>query len=360
LQEAEFGPDFSALRAPANALKRVSAAFLSDTVVIAVEMKRDLDMPGVEGANQLLDAAAVVYAARFAGTVMRLGASLEPRWNYRGAISFGKFSMRSGFMIGPAVDSAVERMDLAQGAFVWLTPEAYDVATRRFPSGFGSPWPLTRYAVPLKQLGALETLVASPFDFKSDAAGRALLREDILSGFTGTALDVVLKRQNTAQFLEHHMKEFREQPAGHRHLVLTGTLGGRVILAALGADDSLTVLPEPPHRPRLPVSSGEDAAQLIAELPAIRAWVEVLDQHSRDGNVVRLGMTVESTPRPDAALGSDERVWRIAVFESHKTHRSNHRRFLVDADTGMIFRLDPVTGARLPDDATTAPPDAPR
>jgi hypothetical protein len=351
VQRSEFGSRFQSLRQPGNWLRRVRHAFLSDSVVISVEMKE----PKKSGANQpdpcVLDAAAIVFAARFAGSVMRLGASLDPKWNYRGCISFGEFSMRRNFIVGAAVDAAVGQMDLAQGAFVWLTPEALDVVTMKFPSGFGNPWPLTRHAVPLKAVGTLDTFVASPFDFQSDEAARTRLRQDILAGFHGTSLDVVVKRQNTAAFLESHLAEFRQPLAHPSESLLVVDTSGQVFLR--GAGNARTALP---MNTRGPVLDDRAAIARVFDFPAIKEWGQELARVS--GGTVRLGLRVDASPTPNAEPGTMARAWRVAVYESHPGHLSNHRRLAVDADSGAVFVYDPLDDSRAPYDGTSDPSPA--
>jgi hypothetical protein len=97
-------------------------------------------------------------------------------------------------------------MNAAQGAFVWLTPEARRIASRQLdPTRVDV---MARYRVPLKGAGDLDTLVASPFAERPPADAEALV-EKMLATFTGSSLDVEIKRQNTEAFLTKHLAEYR-------------------------------------------------------------------------------------------------------------------------------------------------------
>ena len=111
--------------------------------------------------------------------------------------------MKQNFLIGPAIDEAVESMDAAQGALVWTMP-----STNLLLSSIRSPIPgLVQFDVPLKGGDTFRTWVVSPFDPKPqpqdrNPQAREELAQTILNEFDRTSLGIELKRQNTQRFLE--------------------------------------------------------------------------------------------------------------------------------------------------------------
>jgi len=199
-----------AIPAQAKMIESLRFAFLSDTVVVGVVFK---PWPGDDDEEKArfqgsLDAYAIVTVARVSAELARIGAEIEPGWAYRGCISFGQFAIdrSSTFFVGDAVDDAAEHMNSAQGAFCWLTPEACSIVAKQIdPSRIES---VTRYPVPIKGAGNLDTFVASPFGERPPAEAEALVPK-ILATFKGSKLDVEIKRQNTEVFLRRHLAEYR-------------------------------------------------------------------------------------------------------------------------------------------------------
>jgi len=117
-------------------LTGVDLVFLSDTITLGV---------GVEDLKDL--GTALLCACTLAQRAMRLALREEPRLVYRGAIAVGSFRLAGPFIVGPAVDEAAELMEVAEGAFVWLTPSAQ----RAFDYGDFECWDLVpRHPVPVK------------------------------------------------------------------------------------------------------------------------------------------------------------------------------------------------------------------
>jgi hypothetical protein len=101
---------------------------------------------------------------------------------------------------------------------------------------------------------------------------------------------------------------------------------------------------EPPRR-GWPVLTDTAAVSRIFALPEIRKWARCLEQQTCER--VRLHLRVEASPRLEYPHGSEERMWHIAVAESHPTHLSFHRRFGIDPDSGAVFERD-VSGELRP------------
>jgi hypothetical protein len=173
---------------------------LSDTVVVGVSVEHD---------TPHARSFAVRLAAFVTGKVIQHAVDAEPHLAFRGCIARGAFSMRQNFIMGPAVDEAASAMELANGALVWLAPTA-NAALDDVP---GVPGLLEKYAVPLK-VGSFRTRVVSPL-YQLDSVERELLRGAILGTFSSDALDVQMKKQNTARFLQHaaYMQGLRERRA---------------------------------------------------------------------------------------------------------------------------------------------------
>ena len=85
---------------------------------------------------------------------------------YRGCISSGKFLMNDFAFVGPAVDEAGQFFEAAQGAFTFLTPSAKSTFDQRpgLLSMAAFPY-FVEYAVPMKGMPVLNTLVINPLLF---------------------------------------------------------------------------------------------------------------------------------------------------------------------------------------------------
>jgi hypothetical protein len=198
------GPTYKHIRDKGNVIEDVIVGFLSDTVVIAVVPKEQY----LRENRRALETFSLILAARFAGVAMSMAADNEPRWAYRGSISFGSLVAEHDgtFFIGEAVDDAAELFAQPDGAFICLTPSAVE----RFHVSASQPvglTPLWRHRVPLKDGRALDTFVVSPFDNAPRERAREITTA-ILSTFTNRPLDVALKAQNTRAFLIHHLEEY--------------------------------------------------------------------------------------------------------------------------------------------------------
>lgn len=186
---------------PAAKEQRVSqkAAFLSDTVVIGVEVA---DVP--EHVQYSAKAVALRTLLIHVVELLRSSASTEPPIAYRGCITIGEFIIDDRFILGPAVDRAAMYERQAEGAFVWLDPEARTLVEN--DPMLSDANRLTRmglhpYRVPLKQGKRFDTYVVVPFIPEFVLKEGTEVAERILSTFNGPALDVVIKRDNTKRFL---------------------------------------------------------------------------------------------------------------------------------------------------------------
>jgi hypothetical protein len=182
-----------------------SVAFLSDTIVI-----------GAAAAELVVKAKthsmSVLLACYRAATVLAGALETPPHFAYRGCVTFGQFEIDGPFLLGPAIDEAASCYEVANGAFVWLTPSAKAVfeATDK---GRPALSPLVRYEVPLKGGASFDSWVVSPFASVDTPERRATIASKMLATFdkdTRLPLDVQIKKQNTMRFLEYVMGRLDE------------------------------------------------------------------------------------------------------------------------------------------------------
>lgn len=230
-----------------------SISFLSDTVAIGVSPKSD-NPPEDHYKGRL-----IIHASHLAYMIAVDFLNMTPPLAVRGVITYGNFSVSNQFIIGPAVDEAAELHELANAALIWLTPSCTDYyfairkeSARLFSEKgadkaelylilsamvetFASPieattfknkmlnasteqmdklakimgavmsdpdnyWNFFPYPVPLKNGTNIKSLVVGPsfpnINFFS-------LRQMYLNAMSGDSIDIVIKRQNTIDFLDH-------------------------------------------------------------------------------------------------------------------------------------------------------------
>lgn len=213
---------------PVMGLESIQARFLSDTIVCAIAVKEshNIDLnEAVQSSGQrispdfafsVIKASAVKVACRLASAIAAIGASTAPALAYRGCVSFGGFEVHDNFLVGPAVDDAASANSLAQGAFIWLLPSAFEVME---PFDAPSCWPETGiylpYDVPLKGGDTYRTLAVSPFALAQAETDRDSTVSSILRTFTGD-LDIQVKKQNTVRFLDACVAQWAPPPPHSR------------------------------------------------------------------------------------------------------------------------------------------------
>jgi hypothetical protein len=82
----------------------------------------------------------------------------DPSLVYRGAVAFGEFFHDDRFVIGPAIDEAVEYENIPDAGIVWLAPSAHEIVREaRFSPVEGDvsyadlePYLVPDYAIPAK------------------------------------------------------------------------------------------------------------------------------------------------------------------------------------------------------------------
>jgi hypothetical protein len=146
--------------------------------------------------------------------VMRRCAAAPVPLVFRGVITVGDCFLDEAerALIGPAVDEAAELMNQAEGAFVWLSPDANTLDYGRCNVG-GWKGLLMKFTVPLKKGQAFNTRVVNPFVHTSVLADEFWL---IKSGYRRAMAvrrpDVAIKRANTKPLLDAF------EQASQRHL----------------------------------------------------------------------------------------------------------------------------------------------
>jgi hypothetical protein len=168
-------------------------AFLSDT--IAVSMTLGPSFGHHRQANSAL------YLCDVLSWILNWTLRSKVPLAYRGAVAVGSFELSSQFLIGPAVDEAAAAYEMAQGALIWLTPNALDLVAKSLRDRPENTH-LVKFDVPLKGGDTFETYTVSPLEQAWGAADADIITRALLGTFSGSSVDVALKRQNTIR----HMK----------------------------------------------------------------------------------------------------------------------------------------------------------
>jgi hypothetical protein len=171
-------------------------AFLSDTIAVSMAL---------DESREHREAMSALYLGDVISWVLDRELRSSIRFAYRGAISFGEYEVSHHFLIGPAIDEAAAAHELAQGAIIWLTPTARNhVATWLKDQPTNTH--MVKFGVPLKSGDVFETYTISPLEQAKSLPDAMLLSTNLLDTFDSSAIDVAIKRQNTARHLEECLK----------------------------------------------------------------------------------------------------------------------------------------------------------
>lgn len=173
-------------------------AWFSDTMLLVVQgpephrPRDDRELPSC-----LLD-----IAAFSTGYMIRAAAQADVPLAFRGVMTIGSALVEDdNIFFGEAIVEASSLYEAADGAFVWLSPEAAAPRAFNFRTGHR---PLVPYDIPLKAGKTVRTQVVNPFiDINWDPSARTKIRAGIERAMSGDRLDIAVKRQNTLRFLEH-------------------------------------------------------------------------------------------------------------------------------------------------------------
>jgi hypothetical protein len=236
---------------------RIHNRLLSDTVAISFQFETQ------EGAEYSdTDRGLLVFCAcLITPLVMHWFLEEEPPLVFRGCITYGKHFIENNFIAGPAIDEAAEYMNLAEGAFVWLHPNAAtlyrkclrglsqdtrlneeairekikekeetlysNILMRRIVEVYGrgaiveffklvmtamtnAPLVIDHYRMPIKSGGHLECPIVNPLMSAKSAEVMRSMIEKYSTYISGDKLDIWLKRQNTIEFLQEALRRFEE------------------------------------------------------------------------------------------------------------------------------------------------------
>jgi hypothetical protein len=166
-------------------------AFLSDTIAISMALSES---------TQSREAMSAVYLADVISWVLDRVLRSRVPLAYRGAITIGSYEVSPHFLIGKAIDEAAAAHELAQGAFIWLTPGARDNVARLLKDQAQNTH-LVEFDVPLKGGDTFNTYTVSPLEqaWGEDDAGA--LARTLLATFSNSSVDVAVKRQNTLKHM---------------------------------------------------------------------------------------------------------------------------------------------------------------
>jgi hypothetical protein len=177
----------------------IHAKFLSDTIVLGVSC----DVPPTRNTNELL----LEIGSYLTSHALAFALQEPPALAFRGSIAVGEFLIDDNFILGPAVDDAAAHMDLAEGAFVWMAPSAR--TAKRKSRGGGDDRYFSAFRVPLKGGSSYHTHVIAPFaECETEAARRSVIRQ-LLATFVDGNMNIEIKKQHTAQFLDLVMTRLR-------------------------------------------------------------------------------------------------------------------------------------------------------
>ncbi|MDT7543625.1 MAG: hypothetical protein QOE33_3529 [Acidobacteriota bacterium] len=229
---------------------RVHVRLLSDTVAISLQYET---LEGKESINRQKNILVALMCDSIV-KVLNLFLDGEPPLVLRGCVTYGEHLSEGNFIVGPAVDDAAEHMNLAEGAFVWLHPNAalrfrkfqasmiaYIIAAppellasalkvMKDPEGrfdhlrtaieehgaesvgkamaevmkplVITPVVVDPYPMPLKGGGQLQCPIINPLAFQQTEGDRKSVIDMYSKIITGDRLDIWLKRQHTMDFLE--------------------------------------------------------------------------------------------------------------------------------------------------------------
>jgi hypothetical protein len=141
--------------------------------------------------------------------VLAAALNVEPHLTYRGCVTFGAFEIEGPFLLGPAIDEAATYYEQANGAFVWLTPNAKAALERSEHRRGQGLIPIACYPVPLKGGSTFATWVVSPFQGGDTCDKRRDTSDRLLATFDKDPrrpLDVQIKLQHTQAFLDDVMQ----------------------------------------------------------------------------------------------------------------------------------------------------------
>lgn len=222
--------------------KTASIAFLSDTVVVSVQPSESSDKLSDEDKGELIASLCFVVLE-----LMNLFLAGKDPIPMRGCITYGEHIIDGNFILGKAVDAAAENEKLADGAFVWLHPDAasmFSKFTRKFNSNLfhgsflklapekdldsfvigstieekvtaildrqlPSAFVIAGYDLPIRDGKVLACSVLNPFIVLDDRARIKTIKAAYSKVMKGS-IEILVKKQNTERFLVVAEKGFED------------------------------------------------------------------------------------------------------------------------------------------------------
>lgn len=179
---------------------QIQTAVFSDTIAVTATLA---PVHVADEVRDGLDALLIDMVCQCAGYVLRLGAQAPRPLVYRGVVTCADVLVESPFFLGPAIDSAAQQYEEADGAFVWLAQSALDrVRCRRTYPPHVWETMVFEYAVPMKKGTPFTTIVLTPFVDTADAAEVATIRAGMMRAMDDPDAGVVRKRENTMRFID--------------------------------------------------------------------------------------------------------------------------------------------------------------
>lgn len=181
-------------------LPKVTTSWFSDTICIVAQPTTKPLLPPTE---QEMKPALLAVVAMSVGYLLRQAATADVPLTFRSVVTVGEMAViDDDIYVGAPIAEAAALYEQADGAFVWLSPAADEL---RLPRLQGTNHrALIGYEVPLKDGRTIYTKVINPF---IDMSPRALPGTDVRAGIVkamrSDRVDVVIKRQNTIDFLEY-------------------------------------------------------------------------------------------------------------------------------------------------------------
>lgn len=206
---------------------------LSDTIAVSITRKEENMLPGL---------IPIALMVKLIEEINKRFLVDEPHLLLRGCVTYGEHLATDRFIIGPAVDRAAEYEKLPNGSFVWLEPaaareykeylrfmeamsipvypkrslarakeiildESVEVVERLanvtlFMGGLPNPI-IDDYKMPIKGGEKLVCSIVNPLNNADDEEELESLYKIYERQFVSDRIDVLVKKANTLEFLEH-------------------------------------------------------------------------------------------------------------------------------------------------------------
>jgi len=248
-QSGEYSGHLSKIRVQASP----EVVFVSDTVVLSVPLiKAEASLEECRGLT-------LEVAMKTLIDLIDLYVDETPYVSMRGSLTYGEHLIQENTFLGPAIDEVAATYELANGAFVWLDSAASSIladlrqlkktkAVEMMPKAVADlgqpmadrimgaferfsayPVVIDDYPLPLKDGNRLHCPVLNPLAIHREADQREKTVARYEASFNRTTVDVLLKKQNTIEFLrkaDDVTAEYLSGPIDEELLTAMGTIWG--------------------------------------------------------------------------------------------------------------------------------------